>query len=106
MSQIKEDVQIRLAHDILRGHGHVDDFMKGLKQQMGILEDLLEDLNSCNDGNLQEVMMDLESVASWSDAVIDEMVLLIHELKDSALSKTSMFSVNDHYAITPVDYVR
>ena len=106
LSNQNEDFQIRLAHDIIRGYGQAEEFIDGLRRQIEIIENSLNDLDSCNEDEMQEFVKDLENTVHWSNAVMDEMMYLLLELRQSALPGDLMLSSNSHYATTPVEYVR
>ena len=102
----KEDFQIRLAHDIVRGHGKMDEFVIGLKQHIQRFENSIMSLNICDESALQVLVMDLLHNMSGLSDVTDEMVSLYEELILSAQPHTLITSMVDSYAKEPVEYVR
>ena len=102
----KEDFQTRLAHDIVRGHGHIEEFIVGLRQQIQRLKNSILSLNVCNGSAVQELEMVLMLKISGSNAVIDQMLSLYLELRASAQQHARYLSMDANYEINPVQYVR
>ena len=106
LSDRNEDFQIRLAHDIIREYGQFEEFTDSLRQHLEIIGNSIDNLQTCNMAEMQELVKDLESTLQWLNGVMAEMAALLHELKRSALPNDLMLSINSHYSTTPVEYVR